>query len=186
MKKVVGVILSLLMLTSCSQPLTEIEQGMALRGRLQSGQSCSFDAEITADYGDAVYVFSMTCQGSRSGDVNFTVTQPESIGGITGEIQGERGKLTFDGLALQFELMADDQLTPVSAPWIVLKTLLSGYITSGCTEDEGVRLTMDDRYGEEALTLDLWLDESQMPKRAEILYDGRRILTVALQNFVIV
>lgn len=186
MRRVVGILLSCLLLAGCSQNIDEIERGIALRGRLLKAASCSFEVKITADYGDNLYEFAMSCQGDNQGNLRFAVTEPQSIGGITGEIRGEKGSLTFDDTVLPFELMADDQVTPVSAPWIVYKTLLGGYITSGCTEEEGLRLTIDDRYEEEALTLDIWLDPDDLPKRAEILYKGRRILTVSIQNFVIV
>ena len=30
---------------------------------------------------------------------------------------------------------------------------------------------------------DIWIDENDNPIRAEILYDGRRILTLTIKNF---
>lgn len=185
MKKFGLLISFLLVLTGCSNTSSEIERGMALRSKLLQADSCSFDAEITADYGDSLYTFAMSCQGNTKGDVAFSVTSPESIAGITGVIDDEGGKLTFEDVALQFDTMADDQVTPVVAPWIFLKTLRSGYLTSACTEDGQIRLTMDDSYEEDALQLDIWLTEDEIPVRAEILYDGRRILSLNVENFVI-
>lgn len=185
MKKFGLLISFLLVLTGCSNTSSEIERGMALRSKLQQADSCSFDAEITADYGDSLYTFAMSCQGNTKGDVAFSVTSPESIAGITGVIDDEGGKLTFEDVALQFDTMADDQVTPVVAPWIFLKTLRSGYLTSACTEEGQIRLTMDDSYEEDALQLDIWLTEDEIPIRAEILYDGRRILSLNVENFVI-
>ena len=46
-------------------------------------------------------------------------------------------------------------------------------------------MTINDSYEEDALTLDIWLDSQNNPVRAEILYDGRRILTLNIQNFQI-
>ena len=57
---------------------------MSLRSRLLAG-TVSFDAEITADYGDELYTFSMHCQSDLQGQVTFTVTQPENISGITSD-----------------------------------------------------------------------------------------------------
>lgn len=185
MKRVVMLVLLLIFLTGCSGSSKEIERGMALRSRLLQASSCSFDAEITADYGDKLHSFSMSCQGNEQGDVSFTVTVPQSISGITGIIGGEGGKLTFDDTALHFDLMADDQVTPVSAPWIFLKTLRSGYLTSAGMEDEQLRLSIDDSYEDDALHLDIWLDPEDIPVRAEIVYDGRRILSLTVKNFVI-
>ena len=52
-------------------------------------------------------------------------------------------------------------------------------------EGELLRLTIDDSYEEDALTLDIWLGENQMPVRAEILYDSRRILSMEVRDFAI-
>lgn len=178
-----GILLLLFLLTGCTDTPKEIERAMALRSRLLSAQSCAFDAEITADYGDKLHTFAMHCEADSDGDVKFTVTEPESIAGITGEISDEGGKLTFEGTALQFDLLADDQVTPVSAPWILIKTLRGGYLTSACQEGELLRVTIDDSYEENALQLDIWLDGEEMPVRAEILYDGRRILSLDVVDF---
>ncbi len=178
----VGCVLALL--CGCSSENKELERGLALRRNILSGEGCSFDAAVTADYGDKLYEFSLACQGDAQGNLNFTVTAPETIADITGTVSDTGGKLTFDGTALQFDLMADDQLSPVSAPWIFLKTLRSGYLTSAGTEGEQIRLTIDDSYEDDALQLDIWL-EGDIPVRAEILYDGRRILSLTVTNFEI-
>ena len=52
-------------------------------------------------------------------------------------------------------------------------------------EGDLLRLTIDDSYEEDALTLDIWLNGQDIPIRAEILYDGRRILTLEIENFQI-
>lgn len=183
MKKTVGLLLLVFLLSGCSGASREIERGMALRAKLLKATCCSFDTQITADYGDKTYQFSMACQGDAQGNLTFTVTAPETIAGITGQVTSQGGKLTFDDVALQFDLMADDQVTPVSAPWILLKTLRSGYLTAAGMEGDQLRLTVDDSYEDDALTLDIWLDGDDLPVRAEILYDGRRILSLSVANF---
>ena len=157
---------------------------MALRTRLLASDVC-FDADITADYGDEIYTFSMNCKADQQGNLTFTVTQPESIAGITGTVSAGGGKLTFDDQALSFALMADGQLTPVAAPWILLRTLRSGYLTSCGAEGEHLRLAIDDSYQEDALHLDIWLDKEDIPQRAEIVYDGKRILSLIVKSFAI-
>ena len=184
MKKLSVLLIVLLFLGGCSGKQEELERAMTLRAKLLASE-CSFDAKITADYGDKLYVFAMACQGDSRGNLTFTVTEPESIAGITGILSQDGGRLTFDDTALAFPLMADDQLTPVSAPWIFLKTLRGGYLTSANTEEELLHLTIDDSYEEDALQLDIWLDGQNLPLQADILYDGRRILTVQVSNFTL-
>lgn len=183
MKKGVISLVLLIFLTGCDAS-SEIERGMALRSSLlRSGGS--FDARITADYGDKSYAFTMNCAFDETGDMTFTVAEPETIAGITGTVTDEGGALTFDDTALQFDLMADDQLSPVSAPWMLLKTLRSGCLTSACEEEDALYLTFDDSYEDDALHVDVWLKEENIPARAEIVYDGRRILSMDVENFVI-
>ena len=180
---VLGVLLVLL--TGCSSENRELERGMELRSRLLKAGGCRFGAEITADYGDRLYTFSADCQGDARGDVAFTVTAPETISGITGTVSETGGRLTFDDTALHFPIMADDQVTPVTAPWLFLKTLRGGYLRLAGMEDNLLRLTIDDSYEDEALQLDIWVNESDQPVRAEILYDGRTVLSLNVKNFEI-
>jgi len=85
---------------------------------------------------------------------------------------------------LIFELLADGQITPVSAPWILIKTLRSGYLNACTYTDNGLMLIIDDSYEEDALQLDIWLNDENIPTEAEILWDGRRILSLQISNFV--
>lgn len=186
MKKVGAVLILVCILSGCSSESRELERGMALRSRLLKASSCIFDADVTADYGDKMYTFSMRCQADSQGDVTFTVTEPETISGISGTVSGDGGKLTFEDTALHFNLMADDQVTPISAPWILVRTLRSGCLTSVGMDNEHLRLSIDDSYEEDALHLDVWLDDDDLPQRAEILYDGSRILSLDVKNVEIV
>lgn len=181
MKKWAISLLFLICLTGCGAS-EEIERGMALRSSLLRS-SGSFDAHIIADYGEKCQDFSTHCIFDDSGNLSFTVAKPDEITGITGNIQNSTGALTFDDTVLYFDLLTDDQLSPVSAPWIFLKTLRSGYLTAAGEEGDLLRLTIDDSYEEDALHLDIWLDQTDVPVRAEILYDGRRILSIEVDNF---
>jgi len=183
MKKAGLLAFVLLLLSGCTNQTEEIERGMTLRRKLLQASSCSFHAEITADYGEFLYTFAMECQGDADGNMTFTVSEPESIAGITGKITEENGFLIFDQQALFFSLLTDDQLSPISAPWILLKTMRSGYLTAAGMDEGRLRLTIDDSYEEDALQVDIWLDAQDMPECAEILYDGRRILSLNVTDF---
>lgn len=186
MKKVGVLFLFLFLVTGCSNAPEEIERGMMLRSSLLQGNGCRFETEITADYGDRIHTFQVSCQGTQAGDIEFTVTSPQAISDITGFITEESGMLTFEGTALYFDPLAEDQITPVIAPWILLKTLRSGQITSACMEDALLRLTIDDSYEDDALQLDIWLGADNAPVRADILHNGRRIVSMKIEHFTIV
>ena len=183
MKRILLIVLSVLLLSGCTADRALENRALALRSKLLNSNACSFDAVVTADYGDKLYSFSLNCAVEGAGIMTFTVSQPETISGITGTISLQGGKLTFDDKVLSFSLLADEQLSPVSAPWILYKTLTGGYLTSCVQEGDYLRLSLDDSYEEDALHLDVWLGAGDLPMQAEILYDNRRILTLQIENF---
>ena len=183
MKRFFAVIMLLLLFISgCDRADQGIERALALRSTLQQ-KGCSFRALITADYGDKLHEFEMDCIADLSGNLSFTVVSPETIQGITGTVDADGGNLTFDDTILAFELLADGQITPVSAPWILIKTLRGGYIHAAAQSDAGLKLILNDSYEEDSLQLDVWLDENDTPQDAEILWQGRRIVSIKVTEF---
>lgn len=185
MKRILAVLLVLVLLPGCADQGSELDRAMALRTKLLS-QAVTFDAFITADYGDTIHTFTLSCRSDTQGNVSFVVTEPLSIRDVSGSINGGTGKLTFDDKAVAFDLLADGQLSPISAPWVMMKALRSGYLTSCGKEGQYLRLTVDDSYADSAMHLDVWLEKDDLPVRAEILWQGRKILSVAVSNFAFV
>ena len=185
MKRIAAILCLVLMLTGCSGAGAELDRAMTLRAKLLAAQGVSFDSVITADYGDKTYTFSASCKIDGQGNLSFTVQEPKSIAGITGTVSQTGGKLTFDDKALAFDVLADGLVSPVSGPWLLMKTLRSGYLTSCGVQGDYLRLAIDDSYADDALHLDIWLDGGDIPVRGEILWQGRRILSLEVKNFQI-
>ncbi len=186
MRRILTCFCAVLVLTGCaSSSGGEMNRALALRGKLLKAESWNFQAEVSADFGEKVYDFGMDCQADDKGNVAFTVTAPETISGITGEISAQGGKLTFDGTALDFGLLADGRLSPVSGPWVLVSALRGGSITGVGEQDGRLVLNVNDSYEDDALTLDVTLDENDLPARAEIFCQGKRILSMTLKNVVI-
>ena len=173
----------LVLLCGCSSGEDAMGQAMELRSRLAASNGYTFDSRITADFGDKRYTFSMNCRADNAGNLSFTVTDPETISGISGVIDSQGGKLTFDDTALAFELLADGQLSPVSAPWVMVHTLHFGYITFCAATDEGMMLSINDSYQDDALNLSVYLGQDGLPTGSEIFYNGSRILSLTVINF---
>lgn len=182
MKKAFLLLLCIL-LSGCATTDDAMARGLQLRSRISSASSCSFDAEITADYGDQTYTFSVGCTFDSSGNLKFVVQSPETISGIEGTIDSAGGNLLFDDTALAFPLLADDQLSPVSAPWILMKTLRSGFITSAGMVDGYTRLIVDDSFDSDPFTLHIFLDNTNSPTEVDIYWHNRRILTLSIRDF---
>lgn len=185
MRRICLLVSLLVFLAGCSSENQDLETAIKFRESLLAAQSCSFEAEITADHGDTLDQFSMNCQSDPSGNIVFEVLEPDTIAGIKGKISHAGGELDFDETALYFDLLTDDQLTPVSAPWIFMKALRSGYITSVCREESNLRITVDDSYDSDALTLDVWFEDDRVPVRTDIFWDQKRILSMTVENFAV-
>lgn len=162
-----------------------MDRVLSLRAAMQN-KPCSFDAVITADYGEQIHKFTLACRADEKGAVSFTVSAPQSIAGITGTIDGQGGKLTFDDRLLAFPLLADEQISPVSSPWILVKTLRAGFIKACGKDGDLLQATINDSYADDALELDIWIDGENTPVRAEILWKDRKFLSMEVKNFRIV
>ena len=182
MKRITILLLRMVMLCGCSGGSEQMDRAMALRGKIQQ-KEVTFDAVVTADYGDKVHTFSMNCHADTLGNVKFKVTEPENIAGISGTISKGNGKLSFDDQVLAFDILADGLISPVSGPWVLIETLRSGFLTSCSTEGELLRVAIDDSYAEKALHLEVWLDRNDVPKQCEIYWQGRRLLSIDVKNF---
>ena len=172
-------------LCGCNSETAELDRVIALRERILQN-SCSFTTQITADYGDELYTFSVGCTAGADGEVTFIVIAPESISGIAGTLRGDSGFLTFDEQILAFPLLADGEVSPVSAPWLLIKTLRNGYISSAGKDGENLQVVMNDSYEEDALQVDIWLNEEDIPICADIMWQGRRVLSMEIKDFAFV
>lgn len=158
---------------------------MSFRASLLASLGCSFQASITADYQEVLYTFKLQCQSDDQGNIMFAVIEPETIAGISGRITAQGGELTFDDQGLAFELLADGQLSPVSAPWVLIKALRGGYVSSCGLEENQLCASIRDSYEYDALKTQIWFDDQDLPGYGEILWDNRKILSVEISNFEI-
>ena len=171
------------LLCGCSGMDGLMEEALHFRSELLGAESCSFVSNITADYGDTVDRFSLSCQMGSDGVLHFAVESPESIRGITGAVDNDEGAFTFAEDVLAFPLMADDRLSPVSAPWIFVNTLKNGYITAVTREGELLHLSISDSYEDDPLELEIWISREGSPTSAEISWQGRRMLSMEIGNW---
>ena len=175
-----------MLLCGCHTADSDLDAALALRKKLSSGAGCSFLAEITADYGDSVYTFELECESSENGDLRFSVVSPDTISGISGTLSETGGQMDFDNEVLAFPMMVEGEISPVSAPWLMLHSLLGGYIRGCGADGEGVKIIIDDSYAQEPLQVDLWLNSQQLPKGCEIMWQGRRIMSINIKSFAFV
>lgn len=183
MKHFIAVSLLVFLLSGCGRDTAPIDRAISLRESLLAANGTAFHALITADYGDALYQFELDCNEDQDGNVSFTVAYPESIMGITGVISSQRSALTFDDKVLAFPPLSDGQLSPVIAPYLLIRSLRSGYISACGKEGDGYCIYIDDSYFENQLKVQVYTDKDMIPIRAEMIYRNLRILTLDIYEF---
>ena len=83
-----------------------------------------------------------------------------------------------------FEPLTVGQLTPVIAPYLMVKAIQGGYIRYGNTGDDVCEYTIDDTFHSEAYQVILSVDKDLVPATCEIFWNNRRILSIQVENFV--
>ncbi len=179
MKKILPLLL--LLLTGCGGEDPAMAAALELRSRCLAA-AVSFEAEICADYITTLEEFTLQCSCAAEDQLSFTVLEPEDIGGISGTVTGQEGTIAFDETVLAFPLMAEGRLSPVSAPWVMMKALRTGYILAVNQEEELLHITIDDTYADDAVTVEIWV-ENGVPKEAEIAWEGRRQISMTIDGF---
>lgn len=174
-----------LVFTGCTDNTDGMDDFISLRNQVLKSK-CSFETSVITDYGDAETKYSMVCNADNLGDMSLIVSYPQSISGISCSITGGKGQLTFDDQAVAFEMIADGQITPVSAPWLFFKALRGGYASSCSRDDSGTMVSVDDSFGDVAYSVDIWLNDAFLPKAAEIIWNGKRIVSMEINSFIIV
>ncbi len=179
MKKLLPLLL--LLLTGCTGEDPAMAAALELRSRCLAAP-VSFQAEICADYITTLEEFSLQCTAQTDGVVRFEVLEPEEISGIAGTVAGNEGTITFEETVLAFPLMAEGRLSPVSAPWVLMKALRSGYILAVNQEEALLHITIDDTYNDDALTVEVWAEDGVV-QEAEIAWEGRRQISMTIDGF---
>ena len=162
-----------------------MERALDIRRKIALANKCTFDLDITADYGEYFHEFGMKCEIDNTGSIIFTVTEPESISGITGKLSASGGELTFDDSVLLFPMMADGVLSPVSGPWLLSKALRGGYIKGAGNSGAGLVVQIDDTFEGSAFQINIITDSVDCPVSAEVIWQGRRVLAMLVENFQI-
>lgn len=183
MRRIWFIFVLALFFSGCKNTADGMDGVLRLRRQIMQTQASSFLCEISADYGQEVYQFQMNCNFDEKGSMQFIVQQPESISGISGNIDNDGGKLIFDDDSLAFPLLADGYLSPISSPWVFMKTLRSGYLESCQPIDGGYCIIAKDSFQDKPLQLEIYTDMQFTPQSADFLWDGRRILSINIDQF---
>ncbi len=159
-----------------------LSPAIKFRTDLVQAGGCSFTALITADFGDTVQEFTLECMTDDSDRLHLTVIAPETLAGISATVSEAGGKITYDGMAMDFGLLANGNVIPAAAPAIVNACWTGAYIACGGDEDGLYRVTYEKDYDEKKLIVDTWF-EKNLPICAEICYNDERIIKITISDF---
>lgn len=135
------VLMMILLLTACGMRTQDDPDELAARIRTEylSASGGSAAAEISADYGEQVFDFTVNADWEREGDLVLTVTAPEPVAGITARIRDGETCLEYDGMGLSLGALDGEGLTPVSALPALLERICTGYIARCSWFGEGAQ-----------------------------------------------
>ena len=182
MKRLFVAVLIVSFLLGCESNTNSYHDIITMREKLNCGAQCKFTAFVTLDYGESLYTFAAECETDSQNNMSLTIVEPAAITGICCEIDAESGKLVFDDNILGFEMLADDQITPVCVPWLLLKTLRGGYISSYGAES----VLFDDSFKGCEFSTRLYFGKNGLPSEAEFIWQGKRIASMTVADFTIV
>lgn len=172
-------------LAACGgEETSPVQEALSFRTDLLAVDQCSFTAQVTADYGERAYTFGLDCvYEPRNDRAELTVTEPESIAGITAAMEGTDGTVAFDGTALELGTLASGKTAPMALPQLLGQAWTGGYIESQTEADSGFLVTYQVGYEQDALMVYTAFDEGGVPLWAEIYDEDTCVLQAELSNF---
>lgn len=162
----------LLLLCACGGGETnDLRTPMDFRAALLAADSVKFTADMQIDVQGRLYDLTLDCVSRADGVTELTVRKPASLEGIRAEISGGSGLLSFDGMAVDFGLLAEPELAPISLPARMVEYWRSAYILAAGQEDGLLRVTYMDDESDTDLEIDTWFDGEE-PIYTEISLNG--------------
>lgn len=183
-------ILLLALLCACGGGNEDNDLVLSLREDFQNMDAWSGEMELTADYGQRVYDYSVSFTGDREEGTTLTITAPEEAAGITAVAKEGQTWLDYDGVRLETGPLDPQGLSPMDALPALLTELETGTVAEVGTETDGdlslLRLTLRDPEvtpgtGRETV---FWFDKAQKTLlRAELRNDGATVVSCVFSSF---
>lgn len=194
-KRICALMMTLLLLAGCggggnSGGNAAEELALNIRTEYLAMTACATTVDITADYGQRVYEFTMSVSWQKDGETLLKVESPEEIAGITARIGNGSSYLEYDGASLETGLLSAEGLSPMEAVPAILNYIFSGYIAE-CgfeTVEESEQLWFCCRDPESSpgtgTEAAFWFDaDSHALARAEVLSDGYTVIQCVFTDF---
>lgn len=182
MRRVFAVLTLCALLFGCAREETYLEPAIEFRAALLQAGGCRFHAKIEADHGDRVEAFSVDCDFTSDGTASLTVTEPESIAGVTACVTERGGKITYDGMSVDFGLLANGNVSPAAAPALTALCWCGEYISAAGWDGDVYRVTYEKDFDEKRLQIDTYF-KNDLPFTSEVCYNNQRILKLEISDY---
>lgn len=188
--KITALLLGVVLLTGCtSEQSTAEQQVQEMRSLYQSMESLTASGEITADYSDRVYTYTVDIEGDETSG-SMTVTSPENISGTVIQWTDDQLSINVDAVSLETGELSESGFSPADAVPAILKACKGGMLLGySLEEEEGTQLLWVEFQNTEteSSTISCAFDpDTYLLRRAEIAEDGRTIITLELDSAQII
>lgn len=177
-----------LLLTACGSqtpgPEAKVQE---MREIYQTMEGVSATAEITADYGERIYTYSVSVEGTVSAGT-MTVQSPENIANTVLQWSDGQTALSYEETTLETGSVTDSGLSPVDAMPTILASCRGGNLVECCLEGEENSLLYAEleNPNDEDCTVSCWFSmEGYALLKAELAENGTRVITLDFTEFEI-
>lgn len=180
------------LLTACGgQNGAKSDEADAVRARFTEKTACSMQAEVTADYGDKVYEYTLKYSRAEDGTGTIEVLAPSEVAGIKATVREESLALEYDGASLETGKLSGDGLTPMDALPSMLRSWREAAVSQTGQETLDGKKTLRIAYrisganeGTETVEQVAWFDpDTCAPVQAETLVDGAAVIRCTFTEF---
>lgn len=185
-------LLLLAALCGCVGEQSDNDLALELRGDFLSREGCSGTMDLTADYGQRVYTYTVEFSGTKQDGTTMVLTAPEEVAGITAKIVQGQTSLEYDGVQVETGPLNSDGLSPMDALPAFLAAMESGYMAETGSEmlgeTEVLRICCRDPELDPGQGLEtvLWFDKAQKTLlQGEVRSDGATVIRCAFSAFIL-
>lgn len=175
-------LMTALLLCGCAEQ-TQRRESLEERQLLFSESGISFDAEISADLGDEVFRCSLECTGTGE-EAELLIVEPELVSGVKARIASGDASLEYEGLELALGELSRGSMGPMQAAAALVMAMCSTHI-DGFFEEAGGELLGAQLYVDEDSYALVWYEaETLSPVHAELVCEGRAVISCEIDNFI--
>ena len=200
-KLLASLLIPLLLLAGCQgktgalpggEEQTAEEEARQVRTEFLAASSCTGTAEVTADYGQRVYEFTLDFSWVKDGETVLTLTAPEEVAGLTARIAQGQTRLEFDGVSLDTGELTGEGLTPMELVPALMEWTRTGFMAQCAYEDRNevpalrVQFRDPDMQAGTGTECTAWFARTDHALlRAELFWNGELVLSGDFINFTL-